>query len=116
MGTWNYRVIYHEGEDNAPLGAYYGLHEVFYDIGGRPTMWAEKADLVGDSEADLTRQLVTMLLDVHLRPMLYANELEAQIGRYWRNPWRRFREWWDRKTTVPFNGVLEDCKKQKGTG
>jgi hypothetical protein len=54
-GGWNYRIIFHppsilkrEGKFDVPIGAYYGIHEVYYDKDGTQTAYTKDCLVAGD--------------------------------------------------------------------
>ena len=56
--TWNYRVVHHLMDETD----YYGIHEVYYDDGGRPRHITEDPTDMGwlESKADIALELHMM--------------------------------------------------------
>jgi hypothetical protein len=83
MTTWNYRIIKHDGADNAGH-EWFGLHEVYTD--DRGLSWTENPlSFVCDTEEGsegIIKSLEMALADARNRPVLLMNELVAQPDRH----------------------------------
>jgi hypothetical protein len=60
MKYWRYQILRHTDEE--PV--WYGLHEVYLDEDGKIKAHTERAEIVGDSPAEIVRTLKYMMKDV----------------------------------------------------
>ena len=72
--TWNYRIMRRKCKETGEM--YYSLNEVFYED-GKPTMYSDTNEVIGNTKDEIIRVLEMMLKDAKKdRPILTEEDFK----------------------------------------